>query len=340
MTVYIDPAYKVYYKNELFNQNNTVLNRDNTLSPFIRMRAALNKKNIEVHTADKLFDCQENSLSGDYYSFGLMDNPDALALRKCIQLKAFIVSEPPVVAPHLYKALPRLTQLFESVYVHNIHGDGYSLQGVDQSKLKKFYYSQPHDDVIEAHWNKVDRLKRIVVINGNHKPKSFADELYSKRIDVMVQLAAWDCVDLFGRGWNRWWSRASWWRAYWANIKTLQSIYKGPCACKFTVLSQYDFSLCFENMHMQGYITEKIFDCFYAGTVPIYWGAKDISALIPENTYIDFRKFDTVYALKNYLFSLSPADILSYKHAARDFLKSPEGLNYYHSIENIVTVDA
>lgn len=340
MTVYIDPAYKVYYNNELFNPHNAILNRDDTLSPFIRMRAALNEKNIEVHTADRLIDGQDNNLSGDYYSFGLMDNLDALARRNNVHLKSFILSEPPVVAPHLYKALPKLTQLFENVYVHNIHGDGYSLRGVDQSKLKKFYYSQPHDDVIEPYWHKVDRLKRIVVINGNHKPKSYAGELYSKRIDVMVQLAAWDCVDLFGRGWNRWWSRDSLWRAYWANVNTLKSIYKGPCECKFTVLSQYDFSLCFENMHMQGYVTEKIFDCFYAGTVPIYWGAKDIRSLIPENAYIDFREFDTVQALKNHVFSLSQAEILSYKQAARDFIKSPQGLNYYHSIKNIVTVDA
>ena len=46
---------------------------------------------------------------------------------------------------------------------------------------------------------------------------------------------------------------------------------------KISILSHYRFCLCFENTTSeQGYITEKIFSCFAAGCVPIYWGATNV----------------------------------------------------------------
>ena len=47
--------------------------------------------------------------------------------------------EPPVVANYLYKKLPEITKLFKNIYLHNIDGDGYSLQNVIKKK-KKFYW--------------------------------------------------------------------------------------------------------------------------------------------------------------------------------------------------------
>ena len=89
-------------------------------------------------------------------------------------------------------------------------------------------------------------------------------------------------------------------------------------------------------MQMNGYVTEKLFDCFYAGTVPIYLGANDIAQLIPANTYIDFRQFQTILELRNYLYSLSEEDIQQYRVAARVFLQSEQGLKYYNALQEIV----
>jgi hypothetical protein len=143
-------------------------------------------------------------------------------------------------------------------------------------------------------------------------------------------------VDLYGRNWTKWWSRNSLWLPYWKNRNALLSIYKGSCVSKLEVLSQYDFALCFENMQMQGYITEKIFDCFYAGTVPVYWGAQDIAKYIPANSFIDFKNFQNTRELKNHLQQMSLAEILEYKQAARDFLISPAGMSFYNSLTEII----
>ena len=45
-----------------------------------------------------------------------------------------------------------------------------------------------------------------------------------------------------------------------------------PVSDKIQTLSKFKYSLSFENSYTPGYVTEKIIDCFLAGTWPIYWG--------------------------------------------------------------------
>lgn len=333
--VYIDPSSKAYYEDRLFDYADPVLNREDTLAPFIRLRQSLALQGVELHTADSLMQKEGGLHECDYYSLGMLNNYNYLRARPSVALRAFVVFEPPVVDPRLYQALPELTAAFESVYVHNIEGDGYSLVGVDQSKLRKLYWPQPYGDVILNFWNYQDRQKRIVMINGNHKPASYNGELYSKRIEALVALSEFGTVDLYGRGWDRWWSRSSMWLPYWRHLRVLMSIYKGPCKSKYKVLSKYDFALCFENMSMKGYVTEKIFDCLYAGTIPLYLGAKDISDLIPEGVYIDCRKFSTWAEMHAKVMQLSVEEIKYMRTAGREFIQSERGTKYYNSLENI-----
>ena len=73
---------------------------------------------------------------------------------------------------------------------------------------------------------------------------------------------------------------------------------------------------------MPGYITEKLFDCFFVGTIPIYLGAPDIEQYVPEDCFIDMRDFNTYEALYEHLSNLCEADIASYREAAREYLSS------------------
>lgn len=334
--IYLDPPSKAYYEDRLFDQSNPILNRDDTLTPFIRLRDSLKQQGITVHTADLLLKHEKNDYISDYYSFGILDNYEQLKSRSDVNLRAFIIFEPPVVDPRIYKALPKLTADFDQVYIHNINGDGYSLKGVDQSKLRKLYWPQPYKGVLLNYWERENRDRRIVMINGNHKPASSNEELYSKRIEALAALAQVGAVDLYGRGWERWWSRNSMWMPYWLNRKVLMSIYKGACESKYEVLSQYSFALCFENMAMEGYITEKIFDCLYAGTIPLYLGAKDISDLIPEDAYIDCRRYSSWIELWEVISTMSSEDISKYREAGRRYIESDHFLKHYNTLEFIV----
>lgn len=333
--IYIDPPSKAYYKDQLFEQANTVLNRDDTLAPFIRLRAELETQSVDLHTADFLPQQESQEQISDYYSLGVLENYQKLSLRNDIRLKAFVIFEPPVVDPRLYLALPELSAAFERVYLHNTDGDGYSLKGVDQSKLYKLYWPQPHINVLNNFWSRDNRQHRIVMINGNHKPASYDSELYSKRIEALSLLSTFGIVDLYGRGWERWWSRSSMWLPYWRHRRALMSIYKGSCESKYEVLSQYSFALCFENMAMKGYITEKIFDCIYAGTIPLYLGAKDVHDLIPEDVYIDCRKFSSWEEVHDKVVGMSCTEIESMRAAGRDFIQSSYGMKYFDSLAGI-----
>jgi|SRR5450830_1069089 len=336
--VYIDPPYTVYYQNRLFDKDDKVLNRDDSLVPYIRLKEALAASGKILHTADFLPDAVNVQQVSDYYSVGVLDNFQRLSQRPDIRLRAFIIFEPPVVQPRLYKALPEIAAAFDEVYVHNTQGCGYSLAGVDQSKLRQLYWPQPVNDVREVYWENRQRQRRIVVINGNHKPPSRDAELYSKRIEVMASLAQGGLIDLYGRGWERWWSRASMWWPYWKNRRTLMSIYKGACDSKYEVLSQYNFSLCFENMSMPGYVTEKIFDCLYAGTVPLYLGAPNIADLVPAEAYIDCRQYSSWQEMEDQVMALSKERIAEIRDAGRAFLRSANGQRYYNSLLEVFHV--
>jgi len=335
-SVVIDPSSSHYYENRLFDLKNQKLNRDGTLLPFGRVKEALEKRQSSINTVDLLFQGKISAEKNQYFSLGILSNIPQLEIRQDVELKGFLIMEPPIVAPELYKALPELAEKFDYVYLHNTIGDGYSLKNVDHSKLKKLYWPQPSIGVIEQYWSNTSRENRIVVINGNHKPKERKGELYSKRIHVMVSLASLDVVDLFGRGWKKWWSRSSWWLPYWLNRLTLMSIYRGECDSKYEVLSKYDFCLCFENMVMSGYVTEKIFDCLYAGTIPLYLGAPDIEVLIPPETYIDVRRFSSSKEMWDFAKNMIPCEKVKMRRAGRDFLMGQSFLKYHNSIENVL----
>jgi len=321
--IFIDPPSKAFYKNRFFTDSE--LNRDDCLRPYIELKERLHEQGIELNTFD-LWD--ENCGPIEYYSFGMLDNLGVVAAHPDVTMKGFYVFEPPIVDPSIYKSLPRLTSMFEEVYVHNTHGDGYSLDGVDSSKLKKLFWPQPFGHVLEPFWQNEDRVKKIVVINGNHKPAFRSNELYSKRIEAMVRLSEKGLVDLYGRGWERWLTRSSMWMPYLMNRKKLLSIYKGSCESKFEVLSRYDFCLCFENMIMDSYMTEKLFDCLYAGVIPLYWGAPDVDQFIPEGAYIDVRSFSGWDELTEYIEAMPASVIESIREAGKQFVES-ERMNVF-----------
>jgi len=334
--IFIDPSYRVFEADGLFDLANPVLNRDGQLLPFLRLREYMASKSIGVHTADYLFrDSSHDAEQCDYYSLGILDNFERISQEKWARLAAFVIMEPPVVLPHLYAALPQLTAMFDRVYVHNTRGDGYSLAGVDTSKLHRLYWPIPHDEVLEPYWGNEKRMKRVVVINGSHNPRSKVREQYSLRITAMAELSKFGVIDLYGMGWERWWSRSALWLPYWLNRRALMSIYKGKCVSKFEVLQNYEFCLCFENMRMDGYITEKLFDCLYAGTIPLYMGAPDILEYIPADVFVDCRKYSNWTEMWKDVAGMPAEKIQTMKEAGRTFLRSDMAKKFFDSIEHI-----
>jgi hypothetical protein len=81
--------------------------------------------------------------------------------------------------------------------------------------------------------------------------------------------------------------------------------------------------MCYENVKdVPGYITEKIFDCFFSGCVPIYWGASNVTNYIPKECFIDRREFHDHESLYGFLCNMSEKDYLRYQKAIAHFLDS------------------
>jgi alpha(1,3/1,4) fucosyltransferase len=99
--------------------------------------------------------------------------------------------------------------------------------------------------------------------------------------------------------------------------------WKGISEDKQKTISNYKFLFIIENgMHYNGYLTDKIFECFYSGTVPIYLGALNIKSYIPEECYIDFRKFKNISDLHNYLLNIDHKTYKEYISNISNFLKN------------------
>jgi hypothetical protein len=334
--IFIDPSYPDFLEDRLFDLDDKRLNRDGTLLPFVRLREHFAEKGIAVHTADKLRDGSKRCDLNHYWSLGLPHGYDSFVDAPDVRLRGFVLMEPPLIQPRLYSALPRLTSTFEEVYIHNTQGDGYSLTGVARDRLRPFFWPQPHDDVLPAYWDRVQRLNKLVVIAGNHNPRRRKPELYSERIRAVAALSGRQGIDLFGRGWERWWGRQSLWLTYWQHRSAIASSYRGSCVSKWDTLSNYRFSLCFENMPMNGYVTEKLFDCLYAGTVPIYWGAPDIDQLVPSEAYVDMRKFSSYHDMLDHVQAMSDEQWQGMREVARQFLRTRGKEIYYNSLINMV----
>lgn len=339
--IFLDPPSPFYYGDRLFNLADEVANRDDVLLPFSRLRDQLAVRGVTVETADGLFQRPRPEGAVDYYSFGMADNYRRLLGDPNVRLKAFTILEPPVVAPHLYRMLPELTRHFERVYVHNTAGDGYSLEGVDRTRLAKGRFAQPYREVVPTAWERADRLRKLVVINANKRPTDKHRELYSKRIEAVAALAPFDAIDLFGPGWDRFWlkigrlRRTLYWPAF-KHHRVLKQVNCGPCGSKYEALSRYTFSLCFENMLMDGYVSEKLIDCLYAGTIPVYLGAPDIADHVDADCFIDFRRFASYEALWQHLQSLDDATIAAYRDAGKRFLASDRFAPFYNALTAMV----
>ena len=73
------------------------------------------------------------------------------------------------------------------------------------------------------------------------------------------------------------------------DIDKFGSAYR-PVKTKDKALSEYKFSIVVENCSVENYFTEKLIDCFATGTIPIYWGCKNIG---------DFFNLDGMFVFNN-----------------------------------------
>jgi hypothetical protein len=329
--VFIEPSSGHYDEDRLFQDG--PLNRDECLAPFRHLKEKLEARGFGVHTVDALATGKTRAERNLVYSFGGTRFFEMLSSRPDVSLRRFYQMEPPVVAPKAYRLLPTLSEHFAEIYVHNAEGIGFERLAARcrAGRLRKFHWPQTYDGPIPGLFERQGR-KRLVLINSNKTPRPGHNELYSERIRAVLHFGP-DRIDLFGMGWHNFnWRHP--FPPYLLNRRALLAAYRGRVASKYETLASYDFAICFENMVMPGYVTEKIFDCLYAGTVPIYLGAPDITNFVPAECFIDFRDFDSYASLEKHLDELSQDRLSTYHMAMRAYLASDR---YYRFSKDALT---
>ena len=119
--------------------------------------------------------------------------------------------------------------------------------------------------------------------------------------------------------------------------------WKGKTEDKQMTIRNYKFAFIIENASdFNGFITDKIFDCFYSGTVPIYLGAKNIKLFIPKECFIDFKEFKNLSNLHDYLLNLDQITYNIYIENIKKFLSNKKSIfssNYFNeSISKAINI--
>lgn len=197
---------------------------------------------------------------------------------------------------------------------------------IDNKKYFKINYAHKIPSEIDFHL--AEKKKLCVMINSN----KFSDhplELYTERIRVInwFEKNHPEDFDLYGAGWDKYIFKGGLKKLNRVEIVSKMLAPRHKClrfpAPSKTILPGYKFAICYENARdIPGYITEKIFNCFFSGCIPIYLGAPNITDYIPANTFIDKRNFKTYEELYSYIKNMPDAEYIDFLDAIKNFVLS------------------
>jgi len=338
VALYIDPSSHHFLGDRLFQLHSGGFH-SSLARCWVHLREVLTACGVPVHTADLM----PEDVTGHhnvYVSSGILTNYRRLARRQDTTLSAFLVTESPIVEPKLYRGLETAQRFFKRIYSCSDDPDLERFVGAPLS-CEPFRWPLDFADVDDDLWSRDDR-KFLIMINMNKLPRVYWRELFTERVRAVEFFERYGEIDLYGVGWNdppmrvgRTWvpwtirSLLNGAQRRWDRIRpdpmlrAARRVYRGRLETKNDTLAGYRFALCFENTILKGWLTEKVFECFLVGTVPIYWGATDVHELIPPDCYIDMRHFSGYEDLRAFLKSLPPDSIRAYRENARDFIRSP-----------------
>lgn len=303
--VAVIPFYPAQMNNLFFSPEKMKL-RDNILMPFMAIKEKFEKSGYVVGTADIVtvedadvvifFDLNLKYIIKSYFNNKLSKS-------------IYISFEPPVVYQlHQPTLLKKMSRIFNKMLT-------WQDDLVDNQRIFKFFFPMPPQTHV-SETVPFNQKKLLTTIIG-YKISNQKNELYSKRIEAIRFFEKNDpSFEFFGAGWKQ------------NEFKS----YKGKINNKYDTLKNYKFALSYENEgQINGLVSEKIFDCFYARTIPVFWGAENVSDFFPPETFIDKREFKTYQDLHSFLINMSEEEYSRRLMTIEHYLKSENFRK--HSVE-------
>jgi hypothetical protein len=298
-----------YLNNRLFDMSDEISNRDDCLYGFYLLKKRLEEIGIDLSTQD-INPPQESQ----FIIYNEMPKIKDIFFDKNVYLLIF---ESEVVRPDNWNVENH--KYFKKIFTWND-------EWVDGKKRIKFYWPNKIPENLDFDLNKKTKLCTMI---AGHKFKSHPLELYTERVKAIrwFEQNHPEDFDLYGIGWDKYHfkdalSMLNRFEVLRKLLKPKYPAYIGTVKSKREVLQKYKFAICYENARdIPGYITEKIFDCFFAGCVPVYWGAPNVTEHIPADTFIDRRNFRTYEELYKYLKNMPDKEYMEYLDAIKDFVE-------------------
>lgn len=282
-------------------------NRDNSLKCTYELKQYCDKNGCQLIHATS----PENLNDADYIVVFNLPINHLRQLAKYPKEKLILfLWEPPTTSLN-YE--PKYHQYFSKIYTW--HDDI-----IDQKTYFKFYYPVLNEMVNDVQEFKNKKLCTMISMNKN---SNYHNELYSQRRSIINFFEEIDepDFDFYGMYWDK------------SQFKN----YKGQVVRKADVLKKYKFCICYENTKgSNGYVTEKIFDCFMSGCVPIYWGAPNITQYIPKECFINREDFKSDQDLYLFIKNMSEAEYNNYINNIKAYLTSNKAQLY--SINNFINI--
>ena len=176
------------------------------------------------------------------------------------------VIEPEIINGEDYSNVIKNQEKYDYIFLHD-------LRKKNEINPNKFFYVPHGGTHLRQEDINIHEKNKLVSYIFSHKQwnsfHSFRHRIYSEIKDK---------VDSYGTGCNR------------------------GIQYKSEGLNDYCFSIAMENFDSDGLFTEKVLDCFLTGTIPIFYGAKNIGDYFNKD---GFFQFETLGELQTILDSLT-----------------------------------
>lgn len=288
-----------YHNNRFFDEYNLLANRDDCLRQYIELRLRLSEFGIELDTND-ITPIED----ADLVIFINVPHKEDAHFKKAVILKKkcyLLVNELYLI--HKPNGDLEMHKYFTKIFT-------YQQDLIDGINYFKTNYSFDFNKKLQNFEVRPFYERKFAVLIAGNKTLDHPLELYTERINTIRWFESNHPkkFDLFGMGWNQ--SKG---RLHSLFGKKEFPSYRGKVERKNETLSNYKFNICYENAHsVPGWITEKIFDSFFAACVPVYWGWEGLDSMIDPGCYIKRTDFNSHEELYLYLSTITESEYGNY----------------------------
>ena len=183
---------------------------------------------------------------------------------------------------------------------------------LDKPKVEYFPFVSRFDTKNKYHLEiisknrKYDKSIGLILGNRPNNEKYEINGIKLQRLDYLRKqyVTTFDNITVHGQGWDELKDHT------YIKIESIKNRMNDDVDIN-QFYKKFNFALIIENCNAKNYVSEKIYDAWISGCIPIYYGNNDKISL-PKNCYIDVKDYKSIEKVKEYIDKLSKNNIDEY----------------------------